>query len=293
MRRSMTLCLVLAGASGSTCSERPTPPPVEPVLRVAAVTTRPGNPHEQFHALVTYLNERLGVRVEIVPVKKNDTAVELFVRGYVTLAWLDGLGGVRARHEVRGATAIAQGDSDRDHFSFIVAHRRTGLERSIRFPPGLARARFTFGPERSIAEHLMPEYFIWQATGLWPEQFFVRPVGFADSSEQTLARIQSDEYDAGAIDEDVYVRWVETGKVSADVVRVVWRTPAYAMHHWTAHPLLEEQFGAGFTSRVQDALLAIDDPTVLAGLGREHLVPASDGMYDGIRLVAHEHGLLR
>jgi phosphonate transport system substrate-binding protein len=283
MPRSIALVLALAGATCTSCSEAPAPPP-PPVLRVAAVPAQPGgDPLEQFHPLATYLEERLGVRVEIVPVKRNGTAVELFTRGYVGLAWL----------AVRGARAIAQGDTDRDHFTFLVAHRRTGLERSIRFPPALASLRFTFGPERSIPDHLMPEYFIWRATGLWPEQFFVRSIGFSEGPEHTLALILSEEYDAGAIDERIYGEWVRSGKVSAEVLRVVWRTPPYAMHHWTAHPAIEEQFGRGFTAKVQDALLAIDDPSVLGALGREHMIPASDRLYDGIRFVAAEHGMLR
>jgi len=293
MRRSMTLLLALVGAVGPSCSERSTTPPVEPVLRIAAVAAQPDHPQEQFRPLAMYLNERLRVRVEIVPVHSPGTAVELFVRGYVTLAWLDGLGGVRARHEVRGARAIAQGDTDRDNFSFFVAHVRTGLTRSVRFPAALANLRFTFGPERSIPEHLMPEYFIRQATGLWPEQFFTRAIGFSGGSERTLALIESGEYDAGVIDQNVYIEWVKAGKISANVVRVVWRTPAFAMHNWTVHPALEEQFGSGFTARLQDALLAIDDPAVLTGLDRQHLVPASDRLYEGIRVIAVERGLLR
>jgi phosphonate transport system substrate-binding protein len=288
----VSLALAFVVAAGAACSDRP-PAPFDPVLRVAAVASRPGNPQEHFHPLVTYLGERLGVRVELVPVRKNDTAVELFVRGYVTLAWLDGLGGVRARHEVPGATAIAQGDTDHEHFTVIVAHRLTGIEPSTRFPPALSRARFTFGPEGSLAEHLMPEYFLWRATGLWPEQFFVRPVTFSQGSDHTLSGIETGEFEAGAVDRDAYAEQLRTGRVSSDIVRVVWTTPPYATHHWTAHPILEQHFGPGFIARLQDALLAIDDPTVLAGLDRQHLVPASDRLYDGIRIVAVERGLLR
>jgi len=88
-------------------------------------------------------------------------------------------------------------------------------------------------------------------------------------------------------------RRVEEGKTDPDVCRVIWKTPLYADYNWTAHPELEFMFGEGFTDRLQQALVQIDDPLLLAALPRNRLIPARNEEFEGIREVAEKLGMLR
>ena len=65
--------------------------------------------------------------------------------------------------------------------------------------------------------------------------------------------------------------------------------------HWTGAAVLLglAVLGAGFTDRLQKALLAINDPKLLAALPRDRLVPARNEDYEKIREIAQQLGMLR
>lgn len=248
---------------------------------------------EKFRPLAEHLSRELGVTVEYLPARDYQASVEAFKNGDVLLAWFGGLTGVQARHAVAGARAIAQGSADPKYYSYFIAHRDTGLERSADFPLGIARFRFTFGSESSTSGRLMPEYFIREHSGKAPAEFFAEPVGFSGSHDKTAELIESGQYQVGVINYKVYDRRVAEGTTDPEICRIIWQTPTYADYNWTAHPDLERAFGAGFTDRLQQALIAIDDPALLAALPRERLIPASNEEYAGIEEVAKDLDMLR
>ena len=248
---------------------------------------------EKLAPLSRHLAEVLGVPVEYVPAHDYQASVEMFKNGDVLLGWFGGLTGVQARHAVPGARAIAQGAEDAAYYSYFIAHRSTGLERSDELPTSIADLRFTFGSESSTSGRLMPEYFLLQATGREASELFAQPPGFSGSHDKTVELVESGQYQAGAVNYKVYERRVEEGKTDPDVCRVVWKTPPYADYNWTVHPDVERIFGNGFTRRLTEALIAIDDPALLVALPRDRLVPASDEEYEAIREVAVKLGMLR
>lgn len=248
---------------------------------------------EKFRPFADYLSQRLGVPVEYVPVRDYQAAVESFKNGDVLLAWFGGLTGVQARHAVPGSRAIAQGDTDPTYYSYFIANESTGLQRSDDFPKGIGKFRFTFGSESSTSGRLMPEYFIRQATGLSPEKFFKDPVGFSGSHDKTAELVASGQFPVGVLNYKVYDRRVKEGKTDPKVCRIIWKTPTFTDYNWTAHPDLDKTFGAGFTERLQKALLSINDPKLLAALPRDRLIPARNEDYERIQQVATELGMLR
>jgi len=248
---------------------------------------------EKFRPLAEYLTGALGVKTEYLPARDYQAAVETFVNGDVELAWYGGLTGVQARSKVPGARAIAQGDSDPTYFSYFIAHKDTGLERSSAFPTEIAKYSFTFGSAQSTSGRLMPEYFLRQNTGKSPQEFFQKPVGFSGSHDKTIELVASGQYQVGAVNYQVYDQRVAQKKTDPDLVRVIWQTPTYTDYNWTARPDLDGMYGAGFTERLTKALLDIKDPKLLAALPRQRLIPASNENYDAIRDVARQLDMLR
>ena len=51
---------------------------------------------------------------------------------------------------------------------------------------------------------------------------------------------------------------------------------------------METQFGNGFTDRLQQALIDIEDPLLLVALPRNRLIPASNEDFEGIREAAEK-----
>lgn len=248
---------------------------------------------EKFEPFAAHLSEALDVEVEYVPAHDYQASVEMFKNGDVYLAWFGGLTGVQARSAVDGARALAQGEADPEYYSYFIAHKDTGLERSEDFPADIGSLKFTFGSASSTSGRLMPEHFIRQNTGKGPNELFEHPVGFSGSHDKTVELVESGRYQLGAVNYKVYEKRVETGKTDPEVCRVIWKTPFYADYNWTVRPDLDAELGDGFTDRLQAALLAIDDPALLAALSRQRLIAASNENFEGIRQVAKELGMLR
>lgn len=248
---------------------------------------------EKFQPLAAHLSEALGVPVEYVPARDYQASVEMFKNGDVGLAWFGGLTGVQARNAVPGARAIAQGAADPEYYSYFIANRDTGLERSDEFPEEIGEYTFTFGSESSTSGRLMPEYFIRENTGQGPMEFFEETPGFSGSHDKTAELVESGQYQVGVLNYKVYDRRVEEGSTDPEVAKIIWKTPFYADYNWTAHPMLNETFGDGFIDRLQEALVSIDDPQLLSALPRERLIPASNEEFEGIRRVAEDLDMLR
>jgi phosphonate transport system substrate-binding protein len=247
---------------------------------------------EKFGEVAAYLSDALGVPVEYRPASDYGASVEMFKNGDIHLAWFGGLTGCQARAAVDGARAIAQGESDPKFYSYFIAHKDTGLERSDAFPAALADLTFAFGSEKSTSGRLMPEFFIRKETGKGPKEFFKKQYVFSGSHPKTAEMVQSGQVQAGVLNYAVYDKKVKEGEIDPEVCRIVWKTPTYADYNWTAHPALDDIYGAGFVDRLQEALVGMKGD-LLDVFPRKAMIPARNEEFEGIATVARELGLMR
>ena len=291
-KTSLTILTVVTYLLTLACSSAPEAP--KPTLRFSAIPDQNSTElQEKFQPLANHLSQVLGVTVEYVPSRDYQATVEMFKNGDILLAWFGGLTGVQARAAVAGSRAIAQGDVDPKYYSYFIANRSTGLTKKDDFPMDIAKYKFTFGSESSTSGRLMPEFFIRQHAGKAPADFFQQPVGFSGSHDKTAELVESGQYEVGVLNYAVYDRRVSEGTTDPDVARIIWQTPTYVDYHWVSHPRLEQDFGAGFTEKLQQALVGITDPTLLSALPRQSLIPANDQDYEQLKKVAEQLGMLR
>ena len=247
---------------------------------------------KRFGGVALYLEEQLGVPVKYVPVKSYAAAVTAFRNNEVQMAWFGGLSGVQARRLVPGSQAIAQGLEDPDFKSYFIANASTGLSPSETLTEAFVdQPSFTFGSKGSTSGRLMPEFYLRETFNQSPEQLFEK-VGFSGDHSATIALVQSGAYATGAVNYKVWERELEEGKIDTDKVQVIWETPGYPDYHWTVRGDLNDSFANGFTQRVTDALLAIDDPVLLNAFPREKFIPASNDDFAPIEETAKAIGLL-
>ena len=247
---------------------------------------------KRFGGVALYLEEQLGVPVKYIPVKSYAAAVTAFRNNEVQMAWFGGLSGVQARRLVPGSQAIAQGLEDPDFKSYFIANASTGLSPSETLTEAFVeQPSFTFGSKGSTSGRLMPEFYLRETFKQSPEQLFEK-VGFSGDHSATIALVQSGAYATGAVNYKVWERELEEGKIDTDKVQVIWETPGYPDYHWTVRGDLNDSFGDGFTQRVTDALLAIDDPVLLNAFPREKFIPASNDDFAPIEETAKAIGLL-
>ncbi|OZB12885.1 MAG: putative selenate ABC transporter substrate-binding protein [Marinobacter sp. 34-60-7] len=246
---------------------------------------------ERFQGIADYLEAELGVDVRYIPVKSYAAAISAFRNNQVQLAWFGGLSGVQARALVPGSEALAQGVEDQAFYNYFIAHKSTGLERSDELPEGIRGKTFTFGSKGSTSGRLIPEYHIRERFGAAPEDVFSR-VGYSGNHTRTLRLVEAGTYEVGALNFAVWDKEVEDGNVNTDDVKVIWKTPGFPNYQWTIRGGVNETFGEGFTEKVKQALLNLDDPKLLESFPRSGFIPASNDDYEPIRKVATEIGII-
>ena len=241
-----------------------------------------------------YLSAELGVALTYVPVSNYSASVDAFKNGDVQLAWFGGLTGAQARAAVPDSRAIAQGAIDPTYKSYFIAHVSTGIEPTDEFPQAFEGTRFSFGSESLTSGRLMPEHFIRTYVGVAPREFFGAPNSYSGSHDKTALLVAAGTFETGALSYKTYDKLVAEGRIDPDVCGVIWTTPEYADYNWTAHPMLDEQFGAGFTDRLQAALTGMQQPELLAAVLRpEGLIPAENADFAELEALARELGFLR
>ena len=276
---TLTLLLVTAFASAETFVFTAIPDEDETRLRA------------RFQSVADYLAEELDVDVRFVPVKSYAAAVSAFRNDQVQLAWFGGLSGVQARARVPGSRALAQGAEDAEFVTYFIAHQSTGLAPDSGLSDELRGKTLLFGSKGSTSGRLMPEYYLRKTFDAAPGEIFSR-VGFSGNHSRTAALVASGAYDVGALNYTVWENEVEAGDIDAGKVHIIYQTPPYPDYQWSARGDLDQRFGEGFTQRLQQALLNMDDPALLESFPRSSFIPASNEDYDVIRQVAEEIGLI-
>ncbi|MCK0716215.1 putative selenate ABC transporter substrate-binding protein [Chromohalobacter sarecensis] len=248
---------------------------------------------ERFDKVAHYLEDRLGVEVEYVPVKSYSAAVSAFRNDQVQLAWFGGLTGVQARRLVPDSRAIAQGKEDAEFRTYFIAHHDSDIDtQGDDLPKNVQGKAFTFGAKTSTSGRLMPEYYIRNQFGAPPKSLFSR-VGFSGDHTRTIALVESGTYDIGAVNFKVWDAAVADGRVDTDKVDVIWKTPTYPDYQWTVRGDVDSRYGDGFTDKVRQALLDMHDPELLESFPREGFIPADNDDYQPIEDVGEKLGLLR
>ena len=266
-------------------------PPEASPLRFSAIPDHDATLLKQrFAPFAAHLEDRLGLPVEYVPATDYAAAVEMFKNGDIQLAWFGGLTGVQARRAIPGARAIAQGIEDQAFRSHFIVHRAVPVEASESFPMGLEGRTFTFGSPSSTSGRLMPEHFVRQHTDRAPDKFFATPIGFSGAHDKTARLVNSGQVEAGVLNFQTWDALAAKGEV--DDARIVWTTPTYADYNFTAHPELERR-QPGLIDRLQQVLLDVEDPALLAALSRSGLVTANNGDFAAVEQVAVSLDMVR
>ena len=73
---------------------------------------------------------------------------------------------------------------------------------------------------------------------------------------------------------------------------MIWRTPTYPDYQWSIRGDVDATFGAGFSGKVTESLLSMNDPDLLKSFPRSSFVPARNSDYAPIENTAKSIGLI-
>ena len=245
------------------------------------------------------MSKELKVKVKYIPVINYAAAVTSFRTGSIDLVWFGGLTGTQARLQRPGSKILAQRDIDRKFRSVFIANRKSNIKKinNLDELKSLKAKRFTFGSESSTSGRLMPQYFL-QKAGVSLSDFKGKRPGFSGSHDATLALVQSGSYQAGALNEQVWLSNLKNGRVNNSKVFAIWRTPPYADYHWLAQPDIDKRFGEGFTEKIKKTILGLDfkdskDRKILNLFGAKKFIPAYEQDYKKIEKIGRDIGKIR
>jgi phosphonate transport system substrate-binding protein len=268
-------------------------------LKVGAIPDQdPEELQRLYSQLTDYLSESLEVPVTYQPVTDYTAAVTAFRVGDLDLVWFGGLTGVQARLQVADAQAIAQRDIDAKFTSVFIAHKSANLS-PLESPKDLQKLkglRMTFGSDSSTSGRLMPQYFLKNNdVGL---EDFKGDVGFSGTHDKTIKLVESGTYEVGALNSQVWRDRLAEGKIDTNAVQVIWETPPYYDYHWVINPAVEEKYGKGFTTQVQQALLDLDatkpeQKEILDLFTAAQFIPTKNQNYAQIEAVGRDIGKIK
>ena len=259
------------------------------VLRVTTIPEEAATEQmRKFTPIASYLEKKLGMKVEFTPVSDYPAAVEVLVNKKVDLVWFGGFTHVQAQLRSGGKIIpIAQREEDTRFQSVFIAKTDSGIKTLA----DMKGKQVSFGSQSSTSGHLMPRSFLLQAK-IDPEKDFKR-IAYSGAHDATIASVVSGKVDAAALDITVWRKFVTEGRVDTKAVDVFFTTPTFFNYNWSVHA----DMPAELRGRIQKALLDLDPNTPegkeILGLNRAtRYITTSPDNYKGIEAAARSAGLL-
>jgi phosphonate transport system substrate-binding protein len=279
-RALAALALLLAAAAGGAQLKE---------LRVSAIPDEaPTELQRKFKPLGDYLEKAVGLPVRFMPVTDYPATVEGLAAGHLDLVWYGGFTFVQARRRTGTALPLVQREEDaRFHSKFI-----TAAGSGIKSLADLKGKTFAFGSPSSTSGHLMPRYFMLQV-GVDPDKDLAR-YAFSGAHDATAKWVEAGKVDAGALNESVWKKLVEEGKVDPQKVVVFATTPDFFDYNWTVRGDLDP----AVIARLRAAFLALDvanpEQKAILDLQRTRkFIPTAPENYRMIEEAARSAGLLK
>ena len=258
-------------------------------LRVSAIPDEaPTELLRKFKPLGAYLEQRLGMKVQFVPVADYPAVVESLASDRLDMAWLGGFTIVQVHQKDPTATPRVQREQDAQLTSkFITANPQ------VKSLADLKGKTFAFGSISSTSGSLMPRYFMLKNDDIKPEDYFKR-ISYSGAHDATAAWVQAGKVDAGVLNASVWDKLVASGKVDTRKVKVFATTPTYYDYNWTVRgsldPVLKE--------KIKQAFLDLDpanpeQKAILDLQAASRFIETSPDNYKGTEEAARAAGLLK
>jgi phosphonate transport system substrate-binding protein len=274
------LLVLLTGCSHANNESQPT-------LRISMIpTSDPGKILRDSTPFIGYLEKQIGGKVELTVPTNYAAVVEAISSDRVDIAYLGGFTYVQASARA-GALPLVQRERDQNFHSLFITQPRSPVHSLI----DLKGHSFAFGDVNSTSGHLMPAHFM-QQQGVDPS--VIEKAIYTGGHDATALAVANGKVDAGAMDELVYARMIQEGKLSESQVRIFYTTPPFFDYVWAARKGLDPAIAKAFA----DAMLALDagnaeQKTILDLLNASKYVKAADSSYGPLRQAAKDAGLLK
>ena len=250
---------------------------------------------EVFQGLETLFRRR-GIDLDWVLYSEYDTMVDAFVKGEIDLAWNGPLSYVKIKRQAADACrVIAMRDVDVN----FTTHFITRADSGIITVEDLKEKTFAFGRRSSVQAGLLAYSFL-KDSGIDPRKDLSANSFYDDRQSKTksderdvVERVNSREFDAGAVSQRMMETMAGDGTLPRDDVRIFWSSPGYSHCCFTSQRDLEPTLAA----EIESAFLSVTaedsvGKAVLDGEACDHFVPGMEVGWELIEKAAEAEGLI-
>lgn len=195
---------------------------------------------EQFKPMTNWLEKDMGMCIQTFTATDYAGVVEAMRAKKIDFAWFGPFTYVIA-HERAGAEAFAVGMDGKGlttYRSYLVATPEAAQKLGISSPhEGEAGMKalseklnnhkkeftFTFTDIASTSGYAVPRYFMYKA-GIDPDKVF-KKAGFIGTHDAAGLAVKNKTVDIAAIGDALYTKMIESGKISAQSIVIIWKSP--------------------------------------------------------------------
>ena len=272
----------LGGCSTSTNNTAQTAQPAQElkVLRVGAIPSEDSQKvREAYKPLVSYLEKKLGLQVELFVATDYSGVVEAMRSGKLDVAYFGPFSYVLAADKANAEAFAVENKkgTGTSYRSIIVANPETGIN-SIEDLKGHS---FAFVDPASTSGNLIPRSFL-KNKGINPEKDF-QSVIYAGGHDADELAVKNRKVEAAADSDVNYNKMKKAGLISDKDVKVIFTSDPIPNSPWA----WRKDLPADLKAKIKAAFLSMaqEDPAgiVAQGNGLESYVETNDATYNVIR----------
>ena len=228
--------------------------------------------------LANYLEEQLGLSVNIEIPPDYQTAIDLIAEDKVQMAYLGPLSYVQARQrnfQLEPLVAYIDKRTGRPWYTSVIV---ANSEKGIKEIADLSGKRVGFVNPSSTSGYLVPVAHL-KSNNIDPEQDFAE-LKYTGSHNKNAAALESGELDAIGINKPTYLKALKSGQLPAEKYQVLWESDPIP----NAPIVISKQLPADLKSNLQRALInAPQDLAALSGAKSDGYTLVQDRDYEPIR----------
>lgn len=281
----LTLMLTMLLFGGCSTKTQNTAQPAQElkVLRVGAIPTEDSQKiREAYNPLVSYLEKKTGLKVELFVATDYSGVVEAMRSGKLDIAYFGPFSYVLAADKANAeAFAVEQLKGSGTSYRSIIV---TNPELGINSVEDLKGHTFAFVDPASTSGNLIPRSFL-KGKGINPEQDF-KSVIYAGGHDAGELAVKNRKVDAAADSDYNYNKMKAAGLITDKDVKILFTSDPIPRSPW----VWRKDLPAELKAKIKTAFLNMsqEDPSGMAGLGKglEKYVETNDATYNVIREIS-------
>ncbi|ALS79458.1 phosphonate ABC transporter substrate-binding protein [Planococcus kocurii] len=287
---ALFLVLFLSACSNESAENDSSSDEQEPFTIGVIPAQTEGEMEVAMEKLQALLSKELDRKVEIEVYPDYNGVVESMNYDQIDMAYLGPLTYVIAEANSNAEAIITQlVEGEPFYHSYVITHKdnpATSLDELLKTP---GEVQFAFGDPNSTSGSLIPSIEL-QDRGVYEseQENQFKNVRFTGSHDATALAVQNKQVDAGAIDSAIYNQLIESGKIDADQLKIVWESEPLFQYPWAVLESTDDET----IVKLRKAFLAIEDPEILDAFGATGFTEATNADYESIKQAAIKQGII-